>query len=208
MKLTEFFLAQLEREAASSRLALQRVPEGHNDWKPNDKSMPLGYLAALVATMPSWIVSMVKDDQFDMRSPEAAKFKPLEWRTRGDLLTALDAAVAGAREALLLTTDDHLLTPWRFVVGGHVVSENPRYVMIADSVFSHLAHHRGQLTVYLRLNDASVPAIYGPSADEGRFDQAVPRSAANHRVETVSQRKSLRNFRTLLAVIADMPACG
>jgi len=61
-----------------------------------------------------------------------------------------------------------LLTPWRFVVGGHVVSENPRYVMIADSVFSHLAHHRGQLTVYLRLNEASVPAIYGPSADEGR----------------------------------------
>lgn len=208
MKLTEFFLAQLEREAASSRLALQRVPEGHNDWKPHDKSMPLGYLASLVATMPSWIVSMVKQDEFDMRSPEAAKFKPAEWRTRADLLAALDAAVAGAREALQHTTDEHLLTPWRFVVGGYVASESPRHVMIADSVFSHLAHHRGQLTVYLRLNEASVPAIYGPSADEGRFDQAAPRSAANHSGETVSQRKSLRNFRALLAVLADMPACG
>ena len=169
MKLTEFFLAQLEREAASSRAALQRVPEGHNDWKPHDKSMPLGYLASLVATMPSWIDSMVKQNEFDMKSPEAAKFKPIEWRTRGELIAALDSAVSQAREALQSTTDEHLMTKWRFVVGEHVISDNPRQMMIADSVFSHLAHHRGQLTVYLRLNEAPVPAIYGPSADEGRF---------------------------------------
>lgn len=172
MKLTEIFLAQLEREANSSRAALARVPEGHNDWKPHPKSMPLGYLAALVATMPSWIVSMVKQDEFDMRSPEAAKFKPLEWNKREDLIAALETAVAGAREALQSTTDEHLMTRWRFMVGGHVASENPRHVMISDSVFSHLAHHRGQLTVYLRLNEASVPAIYGPSADEGQFAPA------------------------------------
>lgn len=169
MNLKEFFLAQLEREAASSRQALQRVPEGHNDWKPHDRSMPLGYLASLVATMPSWIVSMVKQDEFDIRSPEAAKFKPLEWTTRADLVAALDSAVAGAREALQQTTEEHLFTPWKFVAGGHVMSENPRHIMIADSVFSHLAHHRGQLTVYLRLNEAPVPAMYGPAADEGRF---------------------------------------
>jgi len=170
MKMTDFFLTELEREANSSRLALQRVPEGHNDWKPHDKSMPLGYLAALVATMPSWIISMVKQDQFDMKSPEAAKFKPLEWRTRAELLAALDSAVAGARAALQATTDEHLSTNWKFMVGEHVVSDSPRHAMIADSVFSHLAHHRGQLTVYLRLNEASVPALYGPSADEGRFN--------------------------------------
>jgi uncharacterized damage-inducible protein DinB len=170
MKLTDFLLAQLEREAANSRLALQRVPEGRNDWKPHDKSMPMGYLASLVATMPSWIISMVKQDEFDMKSPEAAKFKPLEWKTRTELLAALDAAVAGAREALKNTHDEHLLKPWKFVIGGHVVSEDPRHVMITDSVFSHLAHHRGQLTVYLRLNEASVPALYGPSADEGRIN--------------------------------------
>lgn len=168
MKLKDFFLAQLEREAASSRQALQRVPEGHNDWKPHDRSMPLGYLASLVATMPSWIVSMVKQDEFDIRSPEAAKYKPLEWATRGDLVAALDNAVAEAREALEQTTDEHLLTPWKFLAGGHTISESPRHIMIADSVFSHLAHHRGQLTVYLRLNEAPVPAMYGPSADEGR----------------------------------------
>jgi len=168
MKLTEFLIAQLEREAASSRLALERVPEGHNGWKPHDKSMPLGYLASLVATMPSWIVSMVKLDEFDLKSPEAAKFKPLEWQNRAQLIAALDSATAAALEALQNTTDEHLLTNWKFRAGGHVMSENPRRIMITDSVFSHLAHHRGQLTVYLRLNEASVPALYGPSADEGR----------------------------------------
>ena len=130
--------------------------------------MPIGYLASLVATMPSWIVSMVEQDQFDIRSEEAAKYKPLQWSTRADLVAALDTAVSGAREALQQTTDEHLLTPWKFLAGGHTMSEGPRHIMIADSVFSHLAHHRGQLTVYLRLNEAPVPAIHGPSADEGR----------------------------------------
>ncbi|HTZ82350.1 MAG TPA: hypothetical protein VMB66_04120 [Candidatus Acidoferrales bacterium] len=169
MKLTEFFIAELEREAHTSKLALQRVPEGHNDWKPHSKSMPLGYLASLVATMPSWIVSMVKEDELDLRSPAAEKFKPLEWRTRAELVAALDSAVAEARRALESTTDDHLMKTWKLVVAGQVVSEGPRHVMIADSVFSHLSHHRGQLTVYLRLNEASVPALFGPSADEGKF---------------------------------------
>lgn len=173
MKLTEFFLAQLEREAACTRLALERVPEGNNDWKPHAKSMELGYLASLVATMPAWIVSMVKQDEFDLSSPEATRFKPSQWRSRQELLAALDQAVAEARSALESTNDEHLLKTWKFVVGGHVASQNPRYVMIAESVFSHLAHHRGQLTVYLRLNQSSVPALYGPSADEGRFERVA-----------------------------------
>lgn len=169
MKLTDFFLAELDREAATTRSALARVPEGNNDWKPHPKSMALGYLASLLATMPAWIVSMVRQDEFDMKSPEAEKFKPIEWRTRKELIGALDQAVSEARAALRDTTDEHLLRPWRFVVGGQVVSEDPRHSMISDAVFSHLAHHRGQLTVYLRLNEPSVPAIYGPSADEGHF---------------------------------------
>jgi len=159
MKLADLLLAELDREADGTRSALQRVPEGHNDWKPHPKSMPLGYLASLVATMPSWVAMMVKQDELDLKSPGAAKFKPLEWHKRAELVSALDAAVAEAREALQSTTEEHLLAPWRFVVGGHVASENPRHVMIADAVFNHLAHHRGQLTVYLRLNEASVPAI-------------------------------------------------
>jgi uncharacterized damage-inducible protein DinB len=170
MKITELFLADLDREAASTRRVLERVPEGRSDWKPHDKSMPLGYLATLVATILGWIDMMVNQDQLDMAPKDAPKFRPKELKTNGELLAGLDESVAKARKALESTTDEHLLTTWRFVVGGHVASENPRHIMIRDAVFSHLAHHRGQLTVYLRLNEASVPAIYGPSADEGRFE--------------------------------------
>jgi len=169
MKLTELFLDELEREAAGTRHALQRVPEGRNDWKPHERSMPLGSLATLVAAMPSWIVNTIKLDELDLNPPNGSRPKPLEWRTREELLQALDRNVEQAREALANTTDEHLMTPWRLLVAGRVVSEQPRHVVIRDAVFNHLAHHRGQLTVYLRLNNASVPAIYGPSADEGKF---------------------------------------
>ena len=163
MKLTDLLLAGLEREAAGTRATLQRVPEGHNDWKPHPKSMALGDLASLIATLPAWVAMMVNQDELDLKSPAAAKFKAPEWSKRAELVTALEASLAQAREALANTTDEHLLAPWKFVVGGHVVSESPRHVMIADDVFSHLAHHRGQLTVYLRLNEASV---HGTAADE------------------------------------------
>src|SRR5258706_5895163 len=138
MKMTGMFLEELEREADATRKALERVPEGHNDWKPHSKSMPLGYLASLVATMPTWVVTMVKQDELDLKSPAAAKFKPLEWRKRSELLAALDAGFVEAREALRNTTDEHLMTPWRFLAGGQVADERPRHVMIAHSVFSHM----------------------------------------------------------------------
>ena len=94
----------------------------------------------------------------------------MECKKRADLVAALNTGVEQARQELRNTTDEHLLKPWKFMLGDYVASESPRHIMITDSVFSHLAHHRGQLTVYLRLNEASVPALYGPSADEGRFD--------------------------------------
>ena len=167
MKLTDLFLDQLEKEAAPTRRVLDRVPEGRNDWKPHEKSMPLGYLAALVANMPAWIEFIVQEDQLDLAAPGSAKFRPQVAPTRPELIALHDSALAGAREALSHADEEHLLKPWRFLMGGHVVTEQPRYVMIRDTVFSHMAHHRGQLTVYLRLNGAPVPSIYGPSADEG-----------------------------------------
>jgi uncharacterized damage-inducible protein DinB len=170
MKMTDLFLGELEREAAGTRRVLERVPEGRNDWKPHEKSMSLGRLATLVASMPSWVVMMVKQDELDLHPPGGSQYKPEELRTSRELVEALDGNVAQAREALAHTTDEHLMTPWRFKVAGRVVSEQPRHIMLRDAVFNHLAHHRGQLTVYLRLNGAPVPAIYGPSADEGGFD--------------------------------------
>jgi uncharacterized damage-inducible protein DinB len=170
MKLTELFLAELEREAICTRAALRRVPEGHNDWKPHPRSMALGHLAGLVAKIPSWVAMMVKQDEIDLKAPESERFKPVEWRTRNELISALDAGLDEARQALSETTDQHLMRPWKFVADGQLVNEDPRHIMIRDAVFSDLAQHRGQLTVYLRLNDASVSGICGPSADAGLFD--------------------------------------
>jgi len=164
MKITDLFLAELEREAAATRRALERVPDGRYDWKPHEKSMALGYLAELVARLPSWTVFMIKQDELELTT-----YKQPPLRTNRELVQALDDGVAEAREALANTTDEHLMKPWRLLVAGRVVSEEPRYIMLRDAVFNHLAHHRGQLTVYLRLNDVPVPAIYGPSADEGSF---------------------------------------
>lgn len=170
MKLTELFLAELDREAAGTRRVLERLPDGRSGWKPHEKSMSLGRLSTLVATMPSWITMMVHQNELDFRPPGGSRYQPQELHTSRELVEAHDAHVAKAREALAGTTDEHLMTPWRFLVGGRVVSESPRHIVLRDGVFNHLAHHRGQLTVYLRLNAVPVPAIYGPSADEGSFD--------------------------------------
>jgi uncharacterized damage-inducible protein DinB len=164
--LKEFFLAQLDREAALTRKTIARVPEGQNDFKPHERSMTLGYLASLVAGMLGWIELMIDRDELNMddRANEMVRTRPLP--TSAELSAKLDSAVGEARRALESTTDAHLLTPWAFKMGGQVLQQQPRYIMVADGVFSHLAHHRGQLTVYLRLNEARVPALYGPSADE------------------------------------------
>jgi len=168
MKLTELFAAQLEREAAPTRRTLERVPEGRNDWKPHEKSMPLGYLAALVASMPSWVPMTLDKDELDLGSWMESEHHPRLKATREELVASFDEALVAARRSLAAVDDAHLLKPWRFAVGGRVVQEQPRHQMLSDGVLSHLAHHRGQLTVYLRLLGAPVPSIYGPSADEGR----------------------------------------
>jgi len=161
MNLSQLLLAQLEREVESTRKAIERVPEGIDDWKPHPKSMPIGYLTALVATMFGWIATMIDSESLDLATgarPSAS--------TAADRLALFDKSVESARAALSKTTDEHLSKPWQLKVNGTVVDEKPRHIMIADTL-SHLAHHRGQLTVYLRLNDRPVPSIYGPTADEG-----------------------------------------
>lgn len=170
MKMTELFLGELDREAKITKRALERVPEGRDDWKPHDKSMPLGRLAGLVAMMPSWIAMMIEKDELDLNPPggSSSSFSQ-QLKTNKELVKAMEDGVAGARTALQGTTDEHLMKPWRLLVSGQVVSEHPRHIMLRDSI-NHLAHHRGQLTVYLRMNDVPVPAIYGPSADDNRFD--------------------------------------
>jgi uncharacterized damage-inducible protein DinB len=168
MKMTDFFSAQVEREAPVSRRVLERVPEGKPAWKPHEKSMPLGYLATLVAAMPSWIAYAITLDELDINPQGGSKYKPAEMTTARALVESHEEAVGKALAALRGTTDDHLRTTWKLLAAGRVVAQDPRHVVISDA-FTHLAHHRGQLTVYLRLNGAAVPSVYGPSADDRGF---------------------------------------
>jgi uncharacterized damage-inducible protein DinB len=168
MELTRLFLADLDAEAARSRKALERVPEGHYDWKPHEKSMPFGYLSQLVATMPSWVTMAINKDSLDLKPVSGEGYVRQNLRTKAELLKGLDEALAGAKAALGATTEAHLMTPWKLLVSGNVVMETPRHEVISETL-RHLAHHRGQMTVYLRLLGATVPALYGPSADEQTF---------------------------------------
>lgn len=169
MELTKLFLDQLEAEAARTRKTLENAPEGKDDWKPHDKSMPMGYLTMLVARLPSWVGIIINKDELDLNPPDgksAVDTRPL--RNASELIAAMDEGVEQSREALQKTNAEHLMKPWRLLVSGNVVSEDLRYKVIADT-FMHLAHHRAQLGVYLRMNDLPVPAVYGPSADDKNF---------------------------------------
>jgi uncharacterized damage-inducible protein DinB len=167
MNITEFLAAELDREVERSRRALEEMPAGHYDWKPHDKSMILGYLANMVATIPTWITMQINQAELDV-APAAGKVAQKRLEAGPDLIQALDRAAADTRAALAATTDEHLHTPWRLLARGQVVMEAPRCLMIQDT-FNHWAHHRGQMTVYLRLLGAKVPALFGPSADENSF---------------------------------------
>jgi uncharacterized damage-inducible protein DinB len=168
MKLTEFLREELDREVERSRKALEQVPDGKYDWKPHERSMIFGYLADMVATIPMWIQMEIERDELDVAPPEGQGLKQTKKETSGELLKALAETAAAARTALEKTSDDHLRTNWKLLAGGKVVIEEPRYVMIQETI-NHWAHHRGQMTVYLRLLGQKVPALYGPSADDQSF---------------------------------------
>ena len=168
MNLKEFLQNELDREVDRSRRALEQVPEGRHDWKPHEKSMAFGYLANMVATIPMWIMMQISQDELDIAPKDGSKFEMKRLETSAEFVEALDKSAAGAREAFARTTDEHLMTTWRLKAGGNVVAEAPRHEMIQDTLL-HWAHHRGQMTVYLRLMGAKVPALYGPSADDKTF---------------------------------------
>ena len=168
MKMTEWFLTELESEAAKSRRVLEQVPTGKRDWKPQERSMQLGYLSDLVANIPSWVGMAITLDELDIAPKDGPKYVPAPLNTSAELVAALDKAVAQARGALQKTTDAHLETSWRLLASGHLALKQPRHHVIRDT-FLHSAHHRGQMTVYLRLLGSKVPSVYGPTADDRSF---------------------------------------
>ncbi len=166
MGLSEALLPEFDHEMANTRRTLERIPEDKFGWKPHEKSGTLSWLATHLANLPSWSVLTIDQDSFDLPSPESRRQAPTA-NSRREILETFDKNVVAARAAIARASDAHLLKPWTLRSAGKTVLTLPRIAVLRGFVMSHSIHHRAQLGVYLRLNNVPVPAIYGPSADEG-----------------------------------------
>ena len=167
MPLIDILLPEYDRETGTTRRVLERVPESAFGWKPHERSMTLGSLAAHVAALPTWTANVMNGDSFDIADEPANH--DVQPASAADLLSTFDENVASARTLLLNRSDGELNQSWTLKRGTQDVFTLPRIAMLRYFVLNHLIHHRGQLSVYLRLQSVAVPAMYGPSADEGGF---------------------------------------
>ena len=166
MPISDFLLPEFDHEMANTRKVLERVPDDRLDFKPHQKSWNMGSLATHVATIPSWAVNAIDQDELDIAPPGAPPYKAPLASSRSELLETFDKNVAAARAAIAKTSDDHLFKPWSLLSGGKTLMTMPRIAVIRSFVMNHGIHHRAQLCIYLRLNDIPMPGMYGPSADE------------------------------------------
>jgi uncharacterized damage-inducible protein DinB len=165
MPIVDALLHEYDHELATTRRVLERVPEVEFGWKPHDKSMTLGQLATHVASIPWWL-TMALEAGFHDVAPGARGSGLETARSRTALLEEFDASVKKARASLARASDAEMLAPWTLKFNGQEIFTMPRTTVVRSFVLNHLIHHRGQLSVYLRLKDVPVPAIYGPTADE------------------------------------------
>ena len=165
-RLASAFLAELENEAKVTRTCLERVPADKFDWKPHEKSMTFGRLATHCAEMFGWTKETLKSDVLDFA---AFDYKPFEPKSNDELLAFFDDHIAKAKAILAETSDETFFTDWTMRNGEQVYFTMPKVAVMRSFVMNHIIHHRGQLSVYLRLNDIPVPSLYGPSADEGQM---------------------------------------
>jgi uncharacterized damage-inducible protein DinB len=163
MNMIDPVLAELAHEAATTRRLLERLPQAHLTWKPHEKSMTLGRLAGHIAEIPVRISSILEPDEFDFATGGGDSHTA---SSVADLLAFFDQSVSQATERLKKQTTDRLLATWRLKKGGKQLLEMPRMGAIRFLLLNHLVHHRGQLSVYLRLQNVPLPSIYGPTADE------------------------------------------
>ncbi len=157
------FLKELESEVRATRRCLEAIPETLYGWKPHEKSMNMGYLTLLVADIPRWISDTIEKSEIDL-----ATYGQFNLSTNAALLVHFDKNIEGAKSALRSVTNDELATPFYLKNSGQVLFSSPKKESVQSSI-NHWVHHRGQLTVYMRLKDILVPSIYGPSADERSF---------------------------------------
>ncbi len=158
-------LAEFKHEMGSTRKVLERVPEEHARWKPHPKSYSLGDLAQHLANIPAWIPMVLQQDEFNFDESSQARF-PRAFASRGELLERFDLNVADAANSITKTSDAELRMTWTLKNEGAPLLTLPRAVALRSFVMNHHIHHRGQLTVYLRMKDVPLPAVYGSSADE------------------------------------------
>ncbi len=160
MGISETLLPEFDQEMATTRRLLERVPSDKVEWKPHPKSFALGHLAQLVSWMPGWITNTIRQTELNLAAGGKYSFETTE-----TLVAAFDKNVRAAREAIAASKDADYAVQWSLKMGDRVVWTAPRGTVVRTHI-SHLCHHRGQLTVYLRLLDVPIPSIYGPTADE------------------------------------------
>ncbi|MEX2152053.1 MAG: DinB family protein [Gemmatimonadaceae bacterium] len=160
MSIAETLLPEFDQEMASTRRLLERVPTEKGQWKPHPKSFALGHLAQLVATMPGWITRTVAGTEINLATGPGYSFEKTE-----TLVAQFDQHVKEARAAIAKSRDSDYGVPWSLKMGDRVLFTSPRGTVVRQHI-NHFCHHRGQLTVYLRLLDVPIPSIYGPTADE------------------------------------------
>ena len=163
MGIKEVMLPEFDHEMGTTRKLLERVPWNDASWKPHPKSMSLGELAGHLAEMPGWVGTIMQDSSFDMVSGGDGR---ATFGSTKELLAAFDQSVAKARAAIAARTDAEMMAPWTLKKAGEDLFTVPKVGVLRTFLLNHVIHHRGQLSVYLRLRDVPVPSIYGPSADE------------------------------------------
>jgi uncharacterized damage-inducible protein DinB len=166
MSIAASLLPEFDQEMANTRKTLERVPDDKLPWKPHEKSGTMAWLAGHVARLPEWCRDTIKLDSFDMAPNGVQVQPPPPAKSRKELLEVFDKGVTEARAALSAATDQQMNAPWSLVGNGQTYFTMPRLACYRIWVMNHLIHHRAQLSVYLRLNNVPVPALYGPSADE------------------------------------------
>ena len=167
--INQALLPEFDMEMANTRKTLERVPDDKLGWKPHEKSMTMGRLAGHVAELPMWGQMTINQDSHDVAPPGAPPQQGLTAKSRQEALDTFDKNVASMRAAIAGASDDQLMKPWSLLKGGQTLMTMPKIAVLRGFVMNHTIHHRAQLGVYLRLNNLSVPSIYGPSADEGQM---------------------------------------
>jgi uncharacterized damage-inducible protein DinB len=168
MRLIDPILAELDQEAPATKRVLARVPDAHLAWRPHPKSFSLGQLALHVATIPGNIAQLAALDGL----PEPPQFVQAAATSAAELVPALDASLAKAREVINRFDDAAMMASWRLMSGGRELMAMPRAAVLRTIMLNHWYHHRGQLLVYLRFHDVPLPSVYGPTADESPFAPA------------------------------------